>query len=352
MATRLSPLVSIIIPMRNTPYELFDACVRSALRQTYDNLEIIIVDDGSEECAAVKCDRLAQLSSKIKVLHQAPSGVSCARNAGIYASQGKWLCFLDADDELYPECIQSAVHHGELYSADIVFGRIADSFSTRCEPAAEWGFSEGCRVFSKASSLYAMAQHIMSSLDLKNCDIPHGVQIGPCAKLYNRESIGDIRFREDLFISEDRFFTCEILNRSERIACCDELWYKINHHSKSTTQQFDVKHWISGLCATASAEAGYLQNANEVGCCMQAMMVIDALQEKNGTHARSLIRELARNPLIGWQAKPDYSTFILSRPRRLMIWLGEHNFLHAYYCMTVLRFCKKRIRKTINSVIG
>lgn len=102
-------LVSIVIPVYNGE-EWLQRCVDSARNQTYSNLEIIVVDDGSKDGSGTICDRLALSDSRIKVIHQENGGVNSARWKGVDIADGKWLVFLDADDTLPQNAI-------ELYSA-------------------------------------------------------------------------------------------------------------------------------------------------------------------------------------------------------------------------------------------
>ena len=91
--------VSIIVPIYNVEKYL-KKCVNSIINQTYKSLEIILVDDGSPDRSGALCDRLAEKDSRIRVIHKANGGVSTARNAGIEAATGEYICFVDSDDWL------------------------------------------------------------------------------------------------------------------------------------------------------------------------------------------------------------------------------------------------------------
>ncbi len=103
-------LVSIIIPIYNVSQYL-DACVQSACNQTYSNLEIILVDDGSPDDCPTKCERWAQKDSRIRVIHKKNGGLSDARNAGLDISTGKYIYFLDSDDTIKSDLIETVVEH-------------------------------------------------------------------------------------------------------------------------------------------------------------------------------------------------------------------------------------------------
>ena len=90
-------LVSVVVPVYNVEKYL-NRCVESIVNQTYKNLEIILVDDGSLDNCPVMCDEWAKKDNRIKVIHKKNGGVSSARNAGIDKSNGKYISFIDPDD--------------------------------------------------------------------------------------------------------------------------------------------------------------------------------------------------------------------------------------------------------------
>ena len=97
--------ISVIVPIYNAEKYL-DACVESITIQTYTDIEIILIDDGSTDSCPEKCDRWASLDGRIKVVHQKNAGISGARNAGLKAVSGKYLTFVDSDDLIHPEMLE------------------------------------------------------------------------------------------------------------------------------------------------------------------------------------------------------------------------------------------------------
>ncbi len=112
-------LVSIIIPVYNMGEKL-EFCVSSLLNQTYDNMEIVLVDDGSRDNSLAVANSLAEKNDKIKVFHTENRGSGPARNYGINAALGEYLYFPDADDFVDPKAIETFVHYAEATNADIV----------------------------------------------------------------------------------------------------------------------------------------------------------------------------------------------------------------------------------------
>lgn len=100
----MTPLVSVIVPVYNvSPY--ISECLESILGQTYYNLEVVLVDDGSTDDSAEICEQYARGDERITLLRQTNQGQASARNKGFRASTGKWICFVDSDDALHPEAV-------------------------------------------------------------------------------------------------------------------------------------------------------------------------------------------------------------------------------------------------------
>lgn len=110
--------ISIIIPVYNVEKYLED-CIKSVQGQTYRNIEILLVDDGSNDHSGSMCDAYAEQDGRIKVIHQQNQGLSAARNAGFAASTGTYIAFVDSDDMISPVYIQTLYEIMEQYNADI-----------------------------------------------------------------------------------------------------------------------------------------------------------------------------------------------------------------------------------------
>lgn len=112
------PLVSIIVPVYNVE-EYLEQCIQSLLGQTYKNIEIILVDDGSADSSGGICDRQGRTDSRITVIHKENGGLSDARNAGIDRANGEWLMFVDSDDWVHENYCRDALDIVRESDADI-----------------------------------------------------------------------------------------------------------------------------------------------------------------------------------------------------------------------------------------
>ena len=116
------PLVSVIVPIYNSGKYL-DKCIDSIVNQTYKNLEIILVDDGSTDNAPEICDEWAKKDERIKVIHQENGGVSKARNVGLDNVTGEYISFVDSDDYVVRNYIDFLYYNLHAYGADISMGK-------------------------------------------------------------------------------------------------------------------------------------------------------------------------------------------------------------------------------------
>lgn len=209
------PKISVIIPAYNAETYL-EPCVRSALQQTYQNLEILLIDDGSTDNTWEQCKVLAAADSRVRPIHKEKNGVSAARNAGIEASVGPLLSFLDADDALEEHALESLLKVQLSTHADIVAARLADG------AAAEQGNGE--------LLIWTGTEALQNSLE------DHPLTYSACGKLYTREIIGQTRFQEDIRVNEDTLFVFQLLCKQPRFAGMDEALYFYRKNLQSASR--------------------------------------------------------------------------------------------------------------------
>lgn len=118
-------LVSVVVPIYNVEKYL-DVCVESIVNQTYKNLEIILVDDGSPDACPKICDEWAKRDKRIRVVHKENQGLGMARNTGIDHATGEYICFFDSDDYVDLRTIEKAYEKAEKHAADIVIYGLKD----------------------------------------------------------------------------------------------------------------------------------------------------------------------------------------------------------------------------------
>ncbi|MBR3269967.1 glycosyltransferase [Candidatus Saccharibacteria bacterium] len=114
-----APLVSIIVPIYNVR-DYLDVCVKSLLNQTYKNLEIILIDDGSTDGSEKIVDKYDKKYRNIKAIHKKNGGLSSARNVGVDNASGEWLLFIDSDDYIRTDCVERVLELAKAADIDIV----------------------------------------------------------------------------------------------------------------------------------------------------------------------------------------------------------------------------------------
>ena len=199
-------LVSVIIPIYNVELYL-DRCIKSVVDQSYEKIEIILVDDGSTDLCPQICDDWAEKDKKIRVIHKENGGLSDARNVGIETAQGAYLAFVDSDDVIDPDFIELLLKTAYEQNADIV------------ECGVQKFSAEYCFVKSEVSRKIFSPEEAMEEL-INDGDIRQYVW----NKLYRRETVGDIRFPVGK-LNEDEFWTYKIVGRAKRICRISEILY-------------------------------------------------------------------------------------------------------------------------------
>ena len=224
----MAGMVSVIIPFYNTEKYARD-CLDSVIRQTYRELEIILVDDGSPDLCGEICESYAASDGRIRVIHKENGGLSDARNAGIEAATGEYITFVDSDDVVDARYVEGMLAALEQYGADIVQIQYTYYFKElggRDPHFGEAVVAEGDEAF----------RNLMRRREANE---------SACAKLYRREVIGDIRFPKGR-INEDTLTTYKFLLRSRlTVFLPDYLYfYRYNNsgilHSKFSEKRFTI----------------------------------------------------------------------------------------------------------------
>ena len=238
--------VSIIIPVYNVEKYL-PRCVKSVLDQTYNDIEVILIDDGTKDNSGVMCDEYASRNENIKVIHKENGGLSSARNAGIEIATGDAIFFLDSDDYLSTACIEKIVCLMEENDSDISIIQMKYIPENENNECAENESKNVVVMGSEKAIEESLYQRLYS------CCAP--------AKLYKRSAIGNIRFPLGR-IAED-LATCHLfLNNANRIVYSNYYGYYYRQHESSIMHLFspkrmDALEWAEGIelfCKTSYPE--------------------------------------------------------------------------------------------------
>ena len=219
------PLVSVIVPAYNAEKWLSE-CINSIVNQTYPNVELIIVDDGSTDSTLQIAGDLAQKQANIKVIHTENGGVCRARNRGMDEAEGEYIAFLDADDLLLPRALEVLYTQIVSQTADIAIGWKTNMKSD--------GTDLGCP-YNKKSEVWVDEQGLEQSL------LDHPATYAVWGKLYRKALIDNVRFVEGKRVHEDSFFVFQCLLKQPKVVVADEivLRYRLSENSASRSEFSD-----------------------------------------------------------------------------------------------------------------
>ncbi len=218
------PLISVVIPIYNTERYL-NKCIESVLCQTYHELEIILVDDGSTDRSSQICDEIQKKDQRIKVIHQKNGGAADARNAGLRVASGQYISFVDSDDYLDFRMYEILYHKIKENHADIVC----------CGIMME---TEDARYLTgtKRHSPWLLT----SSSALKHCYQSKSALCGSCNRLFAAGTIKTICFDVSLDIGEDALFSTQAFLRSKLVVCISDPLYHVVHRKCSLSHSLQV----------------------------------------------------------------------------------------------------------------
>lgn len=215
--------ISVIVPAYNVQKYL-ERCINSILNQTYQNLEILIIDDGSTDDTGKMCDEYQKKDSRIKVIHQENKGLSAARNTGIDLATGDYLMFVDSDDEILPQMIETLNNIRLKTKADISMCSYYEI--KEGEEIVEDNYVEP-KVFTGTK------KHLLIYRDWGNAVVQWN-------KLFNRKIFEHLRFPEGKF-HEDEFIYHREYDLAERVALTKQRLYIYYQHKESITKTPNIE---------------------------------------------------------------------------------------------------------------
>ena len=221
------PLISIIIPVYNSERYL-EKCVNSVLNQTYKNLEIILVDDGSTDLSPRMCDAFSVQDSRIKVIHQENQRQAAARNTGIEVASGEYIMFVDSDDYIADDMCEYLMDGALSYHADIA---ICGSMAVCLDGTIN--FSKKSDVVVEMTTYEALKSYVETGSGL--------CAQTPCDKLYKIEDIGEIRLKVGKWY-EDLANIYRFVANASKIVYLNEGKYYYVEHEMSTMKKAFSKH--------------------------------------------------------------------------------------------------------------
>lgn len=224
-------MISIIVPIYNTPKDYIQKCISSLLKQTYSSYEILLVDDGSNEDVADYCDELSHKDLRIRVYHQKNRGVSSARNLGLEVAEGEYIAFVDADDWVEPDYIEKLLSAIEM-NAEMAICNICYDYGE--DSNSDLTGSNLKKVEYNKSEVYK--------------ELLYSKEIGGFLwnKLFKKKFIPK-RLDESLHYSEDYVFVAEYCRQITKAIYLDSKLYHYRQDGNSATKELSYNSRIYTL---------------------------------------------------------------------------------------------------------
>ena len=226
-----TPLISIIVPVYNVEKYL-SKCIESILHQTYNNWELILVDDGTPDNSGKICDEYALKDYRIKVFHKANGGVSSARNLGLEKASGNFIMFIDSDDWISENCLEISLDEINKDNLDAIQFGFIEVFPEKENPKIK-----------KTTAILNGEEYIQTS----------SFNVSVWGGVYKKEIIDkyQLSFPTQLKLAEDQFFVLNFLKYTQRIKYLDiALYYYLQradsavHTSKSNDMLISCEYLI------------------------------------------------------------------------------------------------------------
>lgn len=245
MNNKNSIYVSVIVPVYNVEQYL-KRCVNSILEQTEENIEIILVDDGSPDSCPQLCDEFAAQDNRIKVIHQKNAGLGMARNSGLEIASGEFVMFVDSDDYIVPNAIEILYHIAETSNADTVLAGYYRKNTTKINECL-LPFKDKC-FEGKAEIINNILINMLGSPPDYYDDI--FLKRSVWGNLYSLKLLkkNNILFcSERKFISEDLIFDMEYYPITNKVAVSSKPVYYYCVNSESLTLSYDKDRFIKQI---------------------------------------------------------------------------------------------------------
>lgn len=236
-------MISVIVPAYNiAPY--IERCVNSILNQTYSNLEILLVDDGSTDDTPAIVDRLAEKDCRIRVFHIENNGVSNARNTALDVAKGDYISIIDGDDWIEPTLFEDAIKAMNEHDADAFMFEYYVDYETHKD------------AHSVNENLYGVIDSkkaIQYSIDVENRFA--------WSKIFKKSLTDNIFFDTDIILGEDTLYICNVLANANKVVYSNKPYYHYIIREGSAVNSVFNRKKLSGM----AAYQGVVDLCNELG---------------------------------------------------------------------------------------
>lgn len=320
---RMSAALSIIVPIYNAGKYL-DMLLQSIEKQTFQNFECIMVDDGSTDNSRKICKKIAERDKRFILISQENAGVSAARNSGLEVAQGSYIAFADADDVLELDMYASLMSAMNETEADIA----------SCLFVYEKKFQAlGIKATKDIFTIYPTPINLFYDKKLA-VDILIN-------KIYRRSLIGDICFAEDIKYTEDQLFVAEVLLKAKSMVLIDSVKYHYIEHEHSLSKQNGTyEFWLGHVKArykvyeliqkSIATEKTKNSSFEKYGRAIFSLVRL-SIQEKDAKLYHNLHKEF----------DDDVQSFFALPGKNFLNQFTYRTYWHSYFCACLIHGHKK-----------
>ena len=318
------PILSIIVPVYKTEQYL-SICVESILGQTHEDLELLLVDDGSPDRCGAICDDYAARDSRVKVIHKENGGVCSARNAGLDAAQGEYIAFVDSDDWIEPDMYTSMMKKVEDYGCDVVLcDCVKDS------PGQSFLYTHPIRAgfYDRVELEKGYFPHLLM---MENVEYP--ATISNCLLVFSRELAEDLRYLTGVRYSEDLLFGAQLLYRAKSFFYLKgQAYYHYGMNPDSATHKFvpdkwnDYKRLHQGI-QDSFKDCQTFDFTRQIDLCLLFFVynavgdILGAKQLPRAERLEKIQSILSDNAVREMFGRLEIGTLPISRKQKLITWL-------------------------------
>ena len=356
MNEMIKKLVTVVVPVYNVQHYL-DRCLVSIVNQSYQELEIILVDDGSTDGSGILCDDWAQKDSRITVIHKKNAGLGMARNTGIDHASGQYICFFDSDDYIDAYTIEHAVELAEKELAQIVvFGMVSVDFHGRVVQRAIPESQKTCYRSNEVLEelLPSILQPAIRDPKTRN------LRLSACSCLFLQDLIDQNKWKfvtEREIISEDVYSLLDLYRYVKAAAVLQEALYYYCENAASLTHsyradRYERNKYFYNACIRLCERGNYPEVVKK--SCMSPFLgnTIAALKQE-AEPGRGISTSVAgiRNILcdallqqVLSEKRHDPQTF----PMKLLFWVMRKKWIRACYLLLAAHGFMTRLRRQLH----
>ena len=318
-------LLSVIVPVYNVEAFL-ERCVDSILKQTYDYLEVILVDDGSPDGSGAICDQYVTKDSRVRCIHKENGGLSSARNAGLEIATGEYITFVDSDDWIEPDAYEHLLSLMEKHDVQLVCGGNYDVYSKTED--------QKLGVCPKKEEKISAEEMVGRMFMIDGCDS------SVCDKIFHRSLLENFQFPLGK-TSEDTAVTYKIVLKAKQVALTEKPFYYYYHHPGSITttavseKNFDFSEHTAVIYPYIRDHHPSIQNQAQylrVWSLVHVMLLLDSADAETRKRYLSRYRETRAQlrPHAGFILRTNY----LSKKEKitdLLLILGLYRWLKPLF---------------------